>query len=299
MEHIFYAEEYHQHIPLSFPDKQGGKVHSTFANGLNISFGDRLLFIGTKKNGQLPFGIHLQMDALKQLLALIRKQESFVWDATKQQLHGVTAPVIVSLQNATPFTNELPHIPVHFILASFPTILSVVMEEGEQTGLDIVAESFLWEYAQQIDPQTEVEQKMRYLLAHISSKNRQEIVSVLRYFIGRGKGLTPSGDDTFVGLLAVHHAANICSPSFLALLTELVEKERLTTDVGREYLRYALKGNFSSTIVDIMNDIKEENTTMLALHLRELLSMGHHSGLDTAFGMLVGILALKASSPTA
>lgn len=42
-----------------------GRVHSIFENGINLAMGDALIFVGTTKNGRLPFGIHMGQDSVK------------------------------------------------------------------------------------------------------------------------------------------------------------------------------------------------------------------------------------------
>ncbi|MDW0109850.1 hypothetical protein [Sporosarcina aquimarina] len=69
---ILQAEGYEQNIPLLLTRQPAGRVHSVFQNGVNIRMGKKLFFIGTTKNGQLPFGIHLAQNQLQELLEVIK-----------------------------------------------------------------------------------------------------------------------------------------------------------------------------------------------------------------------------------
>ena len=55
------------------------------------------------------------------------------------------------------------------------------------------------------------------LIEVVMSSDERLIEEALRYFLGRGKGLTPSGDDMIVGILAFDAVFSI---SFHTLLTK-------------------------------------------------------------------------------
>ncbi len=84
------------------------------------------------------------------------------------------------------------------------------------------------------------------------------------------------------------------NPLFLSVVEKLIEREAITTDIGKEYVSYALKGNFSSPIVHVMDAFtKKNNGTDLKKQMLMLLPLGHSSGVDTAFGILIGLLAIR------
>ncbi len=114
-----------------------------------------------------------------------------------------------------------------------------------------------------------------------------------RYFLGRGNGLTPSGDDMIVGLLAFDAVTDFLSTRFYEKLSELIEGESITTDVAREYLRYALKQEYSSTVSNMVNTLASGNVNNFKEVFQNLLGVGHSSGLDTLFGILIGMLTFK------
>ncbi|REB08053.1 DUF2877 domain-containing protein [Sporosarcina sp. BI001-red] len=293
---ILHATEYQQQIPFHLANHPVCQIHSIFQNGLNIRSGNCLFFVGTVKNGRLPFGIHLTSEQLRQLLNGINENSSVSWEPKERCLaFGETGP-IVSIVGADPFdwrisselvTNEL----LSDNLAMFASIL---LEEPRVTGLDIDVESWLTRHLEGSSPSGLTEQRFTSLLDVLDSSNTIDIEQQLRFVIGRGQGLTPSGDDHLVGLLAIHEATGILSTAFLETLKRLIEKESLTTDIGREYLLYALEGQFSSTVVQAASELtRKTDIYMLKTLLSELLDMGHSSGIDTVFGMLLGLLALR------
>lgn len=290
---VIQVEEYHQHIPLSLKDQQIGHIHSKFNNGFNIKMGEKLLFIGTVKNGQLPFGIHVSYQHMQELLSEVDRHSIFVWQEDEQQIRCLTESFSIQLKGGNSFDHPLPQVNSSRMLNYVTDVLTVLLETNEPTGFGLMIETYMFDYVQDKLPKSKVEQQLNTLIESVFSDDRQKTEDVLRYFIGRGKGLTPSGDDLLVGMLSIHVACEFCSTVFMDVLQDLITNESLTTDVAKEYLCFAVKGSFSSSVVAIINDIKQENKSTLAIHLRELLEMGHSSGIDTAFGMLIGMLALR------
>ncbi|WP_432353558.1 DUF2877 domain-containing protein [Sporosarcina sp. A2] len=293
---LLIAAGYEQSIPLLLTEQPVGTIHSVFPNGLNIRMGERLFFIGTTKNGQLPFGIHLTGRDLQEVLDAVNTQSLISWKSTSRQVHfGEGAPV-VSLTEDTSFNWEIKRSVVRRVdvIDNLAMLLSVLLEEPHVSGLGVDIEDFLTAYLEGSGPLEPIDQQIYQLLMILESSDVKEIVSVLRYFLGRGQGLTPSGDDHLVGLLAIHAGAGIMSQTVVETLTHLVQHESLTTDIGREYLLYAADDKFSSTVVELASALTQKTDIyMLKPLLLELLDMGHSSGIDTVFGMLLGLLALR------
>ncbi|WP_025784141.1 DUF2877 domain-containing protein [Sporosarcina sp. D27] len=291
-----HATEYQQQIPFHLANQPVCQIHSIFQNGLNIKSGNCLFFVGTVKNGRLPFGIHLTQEQLKQLLNGIHENSSVSWEPNERSLSfGETGP-IVSIVGAEPFdwriSSEL--VTRELLSDNLAMFVSVLLEEPRVTGLAIDIESWLTRHLEGRSASGLTEQLISALLDVLDSSETNDIEQQLRFVIGRGKGLTPSGDDHLVGLLAIHEATGILSTAFVETLRRLAEKERLTTDIGREYLLYALEGKFSSTVVKAASELtRKTDINMLKTLLSELLDMGHSSGIDTVFGMLLGLLALR------
>lgn len=101
--------------------------------------------------------------------------------------------------------------------------------------------------------------------------------------IGLGFGLTPSGDDMLLGIMAVMTAME--HPLLPSLSGAVRDLAKGTTDVSRSYLLYASEGNFSGAVGDVLSALisgKEEDILRAA---DRLLSFGHLSGSDTLYGI--------------
>ena len=101
-----------------------------------------------------------------------------------------------------------------------------------------------------------------------------------RWLIGRGPGLTPSGDDMLTGMLAVFIAAGIPVHLFLPPADQLA---LLTTSVSCSYLNSARVGEFSTPVLGVIRSLQVGRDAGRALH--RLLTVGHTSGADTVLGI--------------
>lgn len=101
-----------------------------------------------------------------------------------------------------------------------------------------------------------------------------------RWLIGRGPGLTPSGDDMLTGMLAVFIAVGMPVQLFLPPADQLA---RLTTSVSCSYLNSARVGEFSTPVLGVMRSLQSGRDAGRAL--RRLLTVGHTSGADTVLGI--------------
>lgn len=101
--------------------------------------------------------------------------------------------------------------------------------------------------------------------------------------VGRGPGLTPSGDDVLAGALVAAHAvahpllADWCERTRRALAT------RSTTAVSRGLLQHALAGWTVPQLADYLEAVCGDRATREAARAR-LLAVGHSSGTALAAG---------------
>ncbi len=288
-----FGEEYSYLVPLLLCKKGSGHVHSRFTNGFNINMGDSLVFIGNNKNGLLPFGIHLLDDNIGWAVSSVNNGDPATWNRNTNsiELPGIS----ISLELGKSFKNELTALKSRSVFeTSFERFCLQLMKIEEQTGLDVSIHNFLNKVHIARDQKwMDVEPYLILLIKAARSSDEALIEKVLRYFLGRGKGLTPSGDDMIVGLLAFDAVSRFLSTPFYQKLSALIEGESITTDVAKEYLRYALKQEYSSTVSDMVNILASGNASNFEKVFQNLLGVGHSSGLDTLFGILIGMLVFK------
>lgn len=113
--------------------------------------------------------------------------------------------------------------------------------------------------------------------------------------LGRGAGLTPSGDDVLLGAIAMtahgHHGWGLPDPAPLADALAARAPGR-TTAVSVAFLRAAARGRFAPVVAGVCRATPET----LPAALRRLADVGASSGLDTAVGIGL-VCAVAAGGP--
>lgn len=101
---------------------------------------------------------------------------------------------------------------------------------------------------------------------------------VLQELLGLGIGLTPSGDDFIIGVLA---ALELYKKSDIRTrLAEAVGSNLSATNtISAAFLRHAINGRYSERLLEMLLHPSEGRVVLAA-------SVGHSSGADTLFGIL-------------
>ena len=106
--------------------------------------------------------------------------------------------------------------------------------------------------------------------------------------IGKGPGLTPSGDDMLIGAMAILTSVGLMMPSHaLTFLPPADQLASLTTSVSCSYLNCARDGRFSSPVLRVLRHLHPARNPYPAI--QRLLSIGHTSGADILCGMIVAL----------
>jgi hypothetical protein len=102
---------------------------------------------------------------------------------------------------------------------------------------------------------------------------------------GRGAGLTPAGDDVLAGLLLVARIA--AGPTCEARLVALARGAG-THEISHAYLTQAARGSSLAALHDLVCACAEGNVGEARAARARLARVGRSSGLDLAYGVLIG-----------
>lgn len=225
------------------------RVHSIFNNGFNIvNEKNDLIFIGTDKNGFFPFGITINKYTMHYI-----KESLEVGDVLKTDASGVN------------------HKDFWLMTRNSEVILYSKVNETNTSAIKHVVSHYDFCDYNSSDFSKE---KLNSILQALSDSNAD---FPLAYLVGRGQGLTPSGDDIITGILYINCLEPFIAENHLSHLKSYI-RESVTTIVSESFIRLAIEGIFSKRITDIGENPNKETVDAL-------LELGSSSGRDTLYGI--------------
>ena len=121
-------------------------------------------------------------------------------------------------------------------------------------------------------------------------------LTLVHDLVGLGEGLTPSGDDFLVGLLAVLRVTGcFLSLCCLAVREQFCQCVRLgTSQLSGEFLRCALEGHFAEPVAMFVRALCTRETGAWHGYAATLAAVGHSSGVDAMVGIAFGCRLLAS-----
>lgn len=249
-------------------------VHSVFSSGFNLKVGPFLGFIGNKRDEKMPFGAVLGRGDTGRLVQEIRPGGTFLaWDGAHRRLYA--AGWALELADAARYESAAPRRTVPAgALPLFDGALDLSQPTGLQAAIGMLS-GMDW-------PAT------AELCRRFEDSDGKRIRMTLKKWVGRGLGLTPSGDDFLTGVLFVDRLSPFLSDAFRRELGALAE-EGYTTDIGANYCRCALDGLFCGSLLAFGEALEHGDAAGIKESLERVLRFGHTSGRDTAAGIRLGL----------
>ena len=96
-----------------------------------------------------------------------------------------------------------------------------------------------------------------------------------------------------MGLLLLNQVEVIIWDDALSLLEALIEGEMLTTDISKNYYRWAFKGEFGAALIDLVEAMANADFSGIISSVSRVIRRGHSSGLDTLAGMALALEMIK------
>ena len=268
-----------------------GQVHSCYARIINVQApAGRLLTLQGEGRLQAPLALALATD-IEALGAHLPVGALVVQDIPAAtgypgalRLHCAAAPVWDGSLQASPHVNPPVLVHIATILTAWlchyaPTcglapLLSALGRDA--TGLSATCAA--------------VHTVLMPLLSVRHTFSATTLLTLVKSLIGLGEGLTPSGDDCLVGLLAVLHVTGYlpsrCSPPVREQFCQCVRLG--TSHLSGEFVRCALEGHFAEPVVRLMRALCTPDTGLWRMHAAALAAVGHSSGVDAMVGIALG-----------
>jgi hypothetical protein len=260
-------------LPLYLKHQSLGKVHSKFKKGLNVQFSDILIYISCVGAPLSAFGLNIEEKRLKQILDSTRIDDIVANTGDKLVFYSVNEIISIDLKNVDQVDltlpkircsrRELPYTRLYNYLANikFEQFIGVELDEITCKYVDLLLSS---------------------------SKIDLDINSIIiRFFCGRGKGLTPSGDDILTGFTLALIIFDKFDNWIKAL--KLIVTRKQTTEISMAYLRALIEGYASEYFVQLVQLLDEEDKDVIEETIEKVQSFGHTSGNDTLFGFFLGL----------
>jgi hypothetical protein len=260
---------------LSRLDRFGksGKIHSTFANSFNIIVNNRLMNFNTAAEFLSSFGVQISQKNFQKIQPYCQQGNSvtimnnrLIFSGSRGMEEVELGPLLVKdlKFSAVPLQSEV-----------LGKVIQILKDQQLEAKIGIEWNGVSQNYFQQLQEN--------------QVKDWTELVT---YLIGRGKGLTPSGDDILLGYLFMLKTYQHPQASFLE--AKLQENITATTSISENYF-YALLDGFVSSVIFALWELLKKGGSVEELQkcIVHLSQVGHTSGKDMCFGILLGALAVR------
>lgn len=147
------------------------------------------------------------------------------------------------------------------------------------------------------DEKARIIERVRDFLSAVASADKAAALENARSIMGRGGGLTPSGDDWLSGFFLFFKRAKMLNPFLSDLGLSLVNLafER-TTLISANRLEAALKGWAEELFLDFSDHLINLECLFPAEKVPLLVNFGHSSGVDTCLGIEAALTIIADQS---
>lgn len=257
-------------------DRKMGKIHSIFKTSFNIVVEDKILNFSTKGMPVAPHGCVLDKDKIDQVLEngksgdLVKVENNEVTFYTRKIIFKVDFSEIKEINLTVP-------------------VIPLPLEDIGQTVLFKQLEKIAFKSHIGLK-QDKIVQTCLETLQHVDNRTNEEIRQTIKYLIGRGAGLTPSGDDLLLGFTMIRSAFN-AEDLFGDLLKETTNESN-TTAISMAYYESLFAGFVNSLFIGLISSIEIKNINTIQGIIETITRYGHTSGYDTLFGAFLGLQSL-------
>lgn len=261
---------------LVFPYNQygnTGRIHSIFSHSFNIVVGERFIHVSGQENFLSSFGIQLKPFDFQQLKGL-QINDLVILKEQVITIYSQVNPYI--LTGDEKLLKNMALSSVDYTSAEIKQVLKIV--EGQ---VDLA----------KIGLSPSLEFQSIQALMQSAELSVVKIDAIIEFLIGRGLGLTPSGDDILLGYFGGWKMLSDY-PMEKAVENGLTRTMQRTTSISREYLLAFLKGGVSSPILQLNQALARRNSSYIDHAIQGIKALGHTSGHDFLFGFLLSLICM-------
>lgn len=265
-------------VSLYLQRDEVGAVHSKYKRGLHLQFQDKLIYIGGGNASLCCFGISVEGANLPALLAHCAPGDLAAYTNGVITVYCAQSVFRIHLDCLREVNLRIPR-----ISASMPLAASELYRQLKRTNdLGKIG----------LEADGAFREGCRILL--MKDEMGRNYVNALQYFIGRGRGLTPAGDDILLGYGAALTAFGRETAFVEALKSAL--KRRTTTEVSIACYQALLRGYANAAFIQLIHQLEESDRETSADCVARVRRIGHTSGSDTLFGFYLGLKKLAGEA---
>ena len=264
-------------LPQIFSRSRNGTVHSLFEQSFNIKFEEDLVNVNREGNQLSSFGINIPESNIKAILSTVSIGDLVKVSKTKMMIYSKAGTIFeLETDKFSIFDTSLRSVD------ATPNRLSLIYQVLLQSSIEA---NFGLRFTQK-----DQENLTALLREKPSSKS---FLQASQHFVGRGMGLTPSGDDILMGFIFMQKLLSYESGMTSTFVDFISQK---TTAISVAYLKNLFNGYISEYFVAFEKAVVEEDYISLQTTVGTIKAIGHTSGCDTLLGMSLGISKIEGKT---
>lgn len=260
-----------------FEDRRFGWVHSLFSSSINLVISDQLINITSNPDFLSSFGMQVPEAVFEEIKTYCEVNTRVTVKNGELWLYGRGREIVLLPRQFKVVRLNLP-------IGSVENLLS--------SSLMTTLEALQFEDKVGIPPSPKSKKVIQYLSSGALSDYEMN-QEAIRHFVGRGLGLTPGGDDLLMGF-------TMCLTSvgkgklWLRQLEQMIYEQ--TTDISAAYYKALFDQRVSNIMVNLFTEVHQNNDAGILDCVSQILNYGHTSGIDTLYGIYIGLKWLKAQT---
>lgn len=280
-------------------ERAQGSVHSVFATSFNVELAGELIHIGSEDAPLSCLGATVAAGEASLAVRAIEAGDPAEWDGRSLVVHGRARTLAFNLAHAPRRGMRVPHALAAEGMGLDAELYRALdsLHLAERIGLP-------WEGEER--SHTALMSLARFssmCLAHaLGYENPVRVEAASRamsgavgYLVGRGLGLTPSGDDVLCGFgcgLRFLYGVDPLAQRFFDDVAAAVLGRGKTTAVSEAYLAAICEGYANADYLELCETLRSHEVAMLPTRLSRVLEVGHTSGADGLFGFAAAFCCL-------
>lgn len=272
-------------LPLLRASPRRARVHSVFDRVVNVQFeGERLLTLAHRGADDAPDSVVVDLDSWSAFDVApgtrVRLADSRI---------DMEAGVSIELDDARPWQPRLPAYAKDTarLRANVPAAQDCLDHQRRELGPRRAAGP------DRTDLEATMVTAFRRNAAGLCDALAQNDETLVRErvdaLVGLGPGLTPSGDDFLLGLLAVLNIPGSPGRAWRRIGSRVLEYARIHTHmISVAALRHAAAGRVRASVTDLCDALMHASPTSTLRALQRVMRIGASSGSEIALGVLAG-----------